>query len=1071
MSLFQKTVFKEFVAQQNQAKIKEAFEKYQAHFSNPEIKANIHTAKEEQYQEGFLNDLFVHVLGYTLYPQADYNLITEKKTATSAKKSDAAILQNGKVLAVIELKSTRVFDLRNIEGQAFAYKNAHPDCRYVITSNFAKMRFYLDNTLFYEEFELFEMTETRFAQLYTLLQAENMLADLPLELKARSVQKQEEVTLAFYNDYQAFKEILFANIYTKNKKKFDELLLFGRTQRLIDRIIFLCFASDRAFLPLNLVDTIIKEWERRLDEGEQTTLYDRFRAHFRFINKGFKSRKYDIYGFNGGLFAEDEVLDTIQISDNVLRVHVEKIARYNFDTDVDVNVLGHIFEYSLHQLDQKRKEIIENAKKLDQGNGNGENGQAVRKVEGIFYTPIYVINYIIEETLGQFCRDKKAELSLDFTEIDFTDEAQKEEVAEKLKTYEAWLEELSVLDPACGSGAFLNQVLSFFMQEYSWLESLKTGVLPPKPEPEEERPAIYDIFNPAPLPKPKPKEQDIVHKIMENNVFGVDINFESVAITQLSLWLRMAQGKRKLNNMEGHIKEGNSLIDDLDFAPNAFLWEKEFPAPLQKGGFRLIVGNPPYVSANNMKFAERQYFNTSDNYKFLSGKWDLFLAFIERAMSLLQPEGTLSFIVPYGLLNQPFAAKLRKHILDEYSLQSIADLHEVKVFADATVPTCIPVMHKAKNRYPEVTINHYRREGEEPKIKHIFYKSHSIEVAKYQHTENHMFRTEKLDDSFDLLQKIKQVGTTLGELFYVSTGAEIHGKESRDEKGRLTSGHSKFDVLHDTQKPNLKPYIEGAAIPKSRELGRYCFPEIDYYLDYKNNVERMRSPKFKELFESPKIIVRRSSGLPGILATFDERKIYTTEKCLLMIDKKNLPKTHAKYDKKRTYSLKLILGILNSRLMHFYYKSVYSGFIDVYPNYLKALPVPEKIPTKTAKKIVEKVDILLAAHQGLGKLERNFIKVLQAEFGLKKVSNKLKYWYRLDWESFTTEMKKAKSPISNKKKFEWVEIFEEKQREAQNHLSEAQETEKELDKMVCGLYGLDASEEEVIAHFGQKETA
>ena len=141
MSLFQHTIISKYIIA-NAEKIGEAYKLYADYFHNPTIQENIRNSKEEQFQEGFLRELFVKILGYTLNPTPNFNLITEQKNETNAKKADGAILVNGEVIGVIELKDSKTTDLKSIETQAFGYKNYNKKAVYVITSNFEKLRFY-----------------------------------------------------------------------------------------------------------------------------------------------------------------------------------------------------------------------------------------------------------------------------------------------------------------------------------------------------------------------------------------------------------------------------------------------------------------------------------------------------------------------------------------------------------------------------------------------------------------------------------------------------------------------------------------------------------------------------------------------------------------------------------------------------------------------------------------------------------------------------------------------------------------------------------------------------------------
>ncbi len=349
-----------------------------------------------------------------------------------------------------------------------------------------------------------------------------------------------------------------------------------------------------------------------------------------------------------------------------------------------------------------------------------------------------------------------------------------------------------------------------------------------------------------------------------------------------------------------------------------------------------------------MSIHDRNYFNASTDYKTLKGKWDLYIAFTERSLKLLNGKGVFSFIIPFGFLNQPFAEAIRKYILSDYTISSIVDLHNNKIFESATVPSCIPIIQKNKSTNHDVSILEFQED--------TFNLKYTINISKYHETTQNMFRTENLEVTSGLLEKIRTKGIQLDNQFYASTGAEIHGKESRDTNGITVSGTSKFDLLYNKFSKGLKPYIEGSAIEKSKD-GRYSFPVIDTWLDY-SKADSMRSPKFKELFDSDKLIIRRSSGLLRILAIYDESKIHTSEKCLIVIPKDKLPKNVSQFLPKTELELKYVLAILNSRLIDFYYESVYGGFIDVYPNNLKELPIAlaEKNKRET---VIAVVDYLL----------------------------------------------------------------------------------------------------------------
>src|SRR3989304_553204 len=182
MPLFQKTVIKKYTQELSAQKVQDAYTLYKAYFLDPTIQANIRAAKEEQFQEGFLRELFGNILGYTLNPNPNFNLTTELKNTANNKKVDGAILIDNKVVAVIELKGTETTDLAKIETQAFGYKNNQPYCTYVVTSNFEKLRFYIDNAIEFIEFNLFSLNREDFNLLWLCLSLKSIEQNIPKKI-------------------------------------------------------------------------------------------------------------------------------------------------------------------------------------------------------------------------------------------------------------------------------------------------------------------------------------------------------------------------------------------------------------------------------------------------------------------------------------------------------------------------------------------------------------------------------------------------------------------------------------------------------------------------------------------------------------------------------------------------------------------------------------------------------------------------------------------------------------------------------------------------------------------------
>jgi REP element-mobilizing transposase RayT len=402
----------------------------------------------------------------------------------------------------------------------------------------------------FEEFNLFQLSKSRFEILWLCLSSEYLLKDIPKKIKDESLTQEENITKKLYKDYAAFRNDIFESIQNENPE-YDKLTLFKKTQKLLDRFLFIFFAEDRLLLPPNSIPSIVNQWTDLRDKyDEYVPLYDRFKKYFGYMNTGHKGQQHDIFAYNGGLFAPDEILDNIKINDDLLQKHTVKLSNYDFESEVSVNILGHIFEHSLNDIDEIQAEI----KGIE-----SEQTKTKRKKDGVFYTPKYITKYIVDNTVGKLCEEKKAELDIQEAEYDKERKGRKKEtlkkLSQKIEDYRNWLLKITICDPACGSGAFLNQALEFLIAEHQYIDELQAK-----------------LFGDAMV------LSEVENSILENNLYGVDINEESVEIAKLSLWLRTAQKGRKLTTLNNNIKCGNSLIDDPKVAGDkAFIWQKEFP--------------------------------------------------------------------------------------------------------------------------------------------------------------------------------------------------------------------------------------------------------------------------------------------------------------------------------------------------------------------------------------------------------------------------------------------------------------------------------------------------------------
>lgn len=219
---------------------------------------------------------------------------------------------------VIELKSTKTKDLKSITEQAFNYKNNQPDCKYVITSNFQKLRFYIDYANEYEEFDLFNLQKQEFELLYLILHKKSIFSDLPLKLKNETKFHEKDISDKLYKDYSNYKHKIYNNL-VKNNPQYDKLTLFKKSQKFLDRLLFVFFAEDTGLVPPNAISKIIEQWQMFKDNDEYFTLYSRFVKFFVHLDKGHKYKTYELPAYNGGLFAPDEILDNVEIDDEILK--------------------------------------------------------------------------------------------------------------------------------------------------------------------------------------------------------------------------------------------------------------------------------------------------------------------------------------------------------------------------------------------------------------------------------------------------------------------------------------------------------------------------------------------------------------------------------------------------------------------------------------------------------------------------------------------------------------------------------------------------------------------------------
>lgn len=520
-------------------------------------------------------------------------------------------------------------------------------------------------------FEDLKNDENKLKEFILMFSKESLIdKDNIKDIKEKSIIEEKEFTKEFYKLYHETR-LMMIKEFKENSPDISDDAAIHFAQLFLNRLMFALFAEDTGKIERRVVEErIIKMLDRNQDlfSTQSKFISDLIVTLFNEMDKG---NPPEIFGFNGGLFShpipprvffkdfrddrffkgvhqhfklrkeslnekEKLIFNKFKNKLNPLIKNILLMASFDFNTEVNVNILGHIFEQSITDLEDLKGDKISR-----------------RKKEGIFYTPEYITDYICRNTIIPYLSKKDVN-----------------EVSELIKEYENNIgeleekfKEMKILDPACGSGAFLIKATDIMLEIFKAIQDFKQW----KGDYEAERGLKRKGNNKGQLVLTKWDEEAEAREIIENSIHGVDINEESIEITKLSLFLKMARKNRKLTDLSNNIKQGNSLIDDEEVAGKlAFNWNKEFPKIMDKGGFDIVIGNPPYVRADteDEKFIkQRKYLDNSKDYETLYEKWDLMIPFYERSLKLLKEGGYHSFIVSNAISTSKYAFKLQKWII------------------------------------------------------------------------------------------------------------------------------------------------------------------------------------------------------------------------------------------------------------------------------------------------------------------------------------------------------------------------------------------------------------------------
>jgi hypothetical protein len=1032
------------------------------------LSGRILKAKEETERGRFLRIFFETLLEYPRTGDI-WQLEDEQKTQIDNTKPDAVLgyfrMREGEkksdVRAVIELKDAKKNldkpqNRADLKGspvqQAFGYApKMGGNCRWVIVSDFLEIRLYWQGDMNkYESFIILDLLKTeheiphfQLRKLHFLLAkgrlfAENMQDSTTYDLFETRLALEAKIEKDFYVVYDQTRRAVVQQLIQLNPQQ-NPLNLLSITQLLIDRLIFICFAKDYFFISSKVFDDL-QNVAKLTYKSIENPLWEELLALFGAMDKGIKNR---IPPFNGGLFRPNDLLEKISVTDEVAE-KLLLLTRYDYESDLPINILGHIFEQSITDLEELKKQIQTDTPLFvasgELKNFNEKLGK--RKQDGVYYTPAYITQYIVQEAVGGWLNEHKERLGINqINEIAQTAEERTHQLAQ-WEAYRAILLNIKVIDPACGSGAFLNQVFDYLYRE--WTQILK---------PEMNR------LQETELPKNgknKPiglsfgeNDEDadwlIRKRILSNNIFGVDLNPESVEITRLALWLKTASKRDSLANLDQNIQVGNSLIDSPEVAGElAFDWQTAFPEIMQNGGFDVVVGNPPY-GAKLTSQEQKLLINLYQQFGLNSSFSDTYVVFYLLALDkLLNKGGILGFITPNTWRLVESGLNFRKTILAKTKILKIIQ-HQEKVFPDATVDCDTLIFKKEEKLGDNYSINLIIKNREKI-IQDKFVQAEIFAKQSY-------FNLYLDDKAYQLIDKIRAKSLLIKDFFEIKNGVKPYevGKGVPPQTAQILT---EKPYTSEAKKDNtFVPLIGGSLFHRYR-----LFWQNDSWISYG---EWLAAPREKSIFERPEKLIFRQTA-DSIIGT------YITSPYVMRDN------THIILAKDERFSLKYILALLNSQLNNFLYWSINpekgEALAQVKLFHLGLLSFRD-ISEAEQQVFSQKVDILLKTQSEIWALQQDYLQLLPEAHQPSKLSTKLEKWYLLDFQAFMTEIDKAK-PSKTLASLDFNSLRKIKQdfEQAQKMILDLENLFKisydELDELIFQLYELSPEEKTLVKNIG-----
>jgi predicted type IV restriction endonuclease len=717
-----------------------------------------------------------------------------------------------------------------------------------------------------------------------------------------------EVDAAFLKEIENWREMLAKNIALRNKGLSQRELNYA-IQQTIDRIIFLRICEDRG----------IDEYNRLLSVTNGANVYKRLCVNFKQADDKYNSGLFH-FKQDGSREAPDELTLNLLIDDKPLKEIIKSLyypdCPYEFSV-LPSDILGHVYEQFLGKvirLTKGHQAVV-------------EDKPEVKKAGGVYYTPTYIVEYIVKNTVGKLLEKKTPQKTKD----------------------------LKILDPACGSGSFLIGAYQYLLD---WHRDRYIDKDPEK----------YSKGKNPKLFKSQSNEWRLTttekKRILLDNIFGVDIDSQAVEVTKLSLLLKVLEGEsrqtlshqlkmfheRALPDLDNNIKCGNSLIgpdfyntqqlamfdDEESYRINVFDWETEFSEIMKAGGFDAVISNPPYVFGRDwialgIGEDQKRYLGTS--YKSSPYQLDMFSIFMEKAIELCAIKGYVGYIVPNVWLTNMYSSSTRSFIFQN-SNNLVLTAPPKNVFPGITVDTIIYTLSKSVKTGKRFTIKRLS----ETNLKEVG----TFEISKYADGEEPI--SISLDNrAISLLNKIKENKKQLGGLADITRGVHPYrvggfGKSAFQDGHQIKRDLKERPYHCQQQKNGFRPFIYG------KDLKRFCPPFATDFIKYGSWLAEPRNSKF---FEGDRIYSRKILG-PRLKITIEKGDTVADQQ--VYITKPNL----------NFHSIEYYAAILGSSMMAYFIRNYFDEGNDAFPQIkvgqLKSLPIElAELSDKNQKEIHDKI--------------------------------------------------------------------------------------------------------------------